>query len=61
MDILYIMVVVSLSLSIGFLVLFFWAVDHHQMSSLDAVAWNALEEAEVVNQDGIQSLDKSKK
>jgi len=44
MDILYILVIVSLGFSLGFLIVFFWAVNTDQMSSLDTVSWSILDE-----------------
>ena len=35
MEILYVLVLISLGVSFGFLALFFWAVDRDQMTSLD--------------------------
>lgn len=48
MDILYVMVYLSLVLSFGFLAFFFWAVDSDQLSSLDSVSMNILEEENIV-------------
>lgn len=44
MDILYIMVIISLSLSFLFLAFFFWAVDSDQMNSLDSSSLLVLED-----------------
>ncbi len=46
MEILYILVAVSLTFSFGFLILFFWAVDNNQMSSLDSVSWSVVDDEE---------------
>ncbi len=44
MEILYVMVFISLTVSFGFLALFFWAVDNDQMNSLDSVSYSILED-----------------
>ncbi len=44
MEILYILVILSLGFSLGFLIVFFWAVNKDQMSSLDTVSWSILDE-----------------
>ncbi len=46
MEILYILVILSLGFSIGFLMIFFWAVNSNQMSSLDTAPWSILEDDE---------------
>ena len=43
-DVLYIMVFISLGMSFGFLVFFFWAVDSDQWSSLDSASYEILDE-----------------
>lgn len=44
MDVLYIMVFISLGMSFGFLVFFFWAVDSDQWNSLDSASFEILDE-----------------
>lgn len=44
MEILYVLVVVSLAFSVGFLMIFFWAVNTDQLSQLDTVSWTILED-----------------
>ena len=44
MEILYFLVLFSVSISLIFLVLFFWAVEKDQFKSMDATPWNILDE-----------------
>lgn len=44
MDILYVLVFFSLAFSLGFLVVFFWAVDTDQFKSIQSAPWTMLEE-----------------
>ena len=50
MEILYILVILSLGFSVGFLIVFFWAVNTDQMNSLDTVSWSILDEDKKIKQ-----------
>lgn len=58
MEILYILVMLSLAFSVGFLIVFFWAVNKDQMSSLDTVSWSILDEdTKIIQTDGETTND----
>ncbi|MCB0379206.1 MAG: cbb3-type cytochrome oxidase assembly protein CcoS [Bdellovibrionales bacterium] len=44
MEMIYVLVFFSLALSLGFLALFFWAVDSDQFNSMSSVPWSILED-----------------
>ena len=46
MEILYVMVIISLTVSLAFLRIFFWAVDNGQMESIDDVSLTILDDDE---------------
>jgi cbb3-type cytochrome oxidase maturation protein len=49
MEILYLLVYISLGISIAFLFIFFWAVNTDQLSSLDSASWTILEDNNINN------------
>ena len=44
MEILYVLVILSLAFSFGFLAFFFWAVDTDQFRSMGSVPWSILDD-----------------
>lgn len=60
MEILFFLVLFSVSISLVFLVLFFWAVEKDQFQSMDAVPWNILDEDQKVKNVKDEGNDGSK-